>query len=285
MNYFVLFLQRIKATFTQVIVLIFLISFFSICYGKTKYSEILDRKIFADTPPAPQRSVTSILKQSPLPSLESIISLKGVIYCPDGESKAIIGITDKKAEILCEEGDIIENAKILKINEAGVVFLYDDKEVLINLVKPQASSAGISVKDTPVKIVPSTPSLPVVPSVPSTVSGISVPKPEQPRDIKLNDIVEKFRSDPNLISAVSVTPYIQEGKVGGFVINRIPEASIIADIGIQAGDIIKRVNGVLIDSLGKAYAVYNNIVKSQSKIATVEILRNGQPLLLTYRLE
>ncbi len=282
------FFQLTSHVFLCAAVLVFLGSCFSVCSGKSKYSEILDRKIFADTPPPPQRPATSILKPLPLPSLDSLITLKGIIYSPDGGSKAIIQISARKTDFLCEEGDIIENARIIKINESGLVFLYDDKEISLTLQKPQSGTPAISVKDTSVKIVPSSSTTSTVLSpVSSTSSGssVSIPSPQQPRDIKLNDIVEKFRSDPKLISSIGITPYIQEGKVEGFTVNRIPDSSIIAETGIQEGDTIRRVNGVLIDSIGKAYAVYHGILKSQSKIATLEILRNGQPIMLTYRLE
>jgi len=260
----------------------------SLSYGKTKYSEILDRKIFADTPPQPQKNVTSILKPAPLPPLESIITLKGIIYCPDGKSKVIIQINSKKTEVLCEQEDIIENAKIIRINESNLVFLYDDKEVILGLQKPNLGTSAISIKDSPVKAIPYGTTYSQGSSVAST--GIfntsdNIPKPDQPRNIKINDIVEKFRSDPSLFANVSVSPYIQEGRVEGFAINKIPEGINAGDVGIQVGDVIKRVNGVLIDSLGKAYAVYTGLTKSQSKLATVEILRNGQPIILTYRLD
>lgn len=280
----VLFFEKIGFT---IFVMIFFVSF-STSFAKTNHSEILKRGIFADTPPPPQRQVTSILKPISLPPVDSLLTLKGIIYSSDGESKVIVEIISRKCEVLCEEGDVIENAKILKINESEVVFLYDDKEVSLALQKPQTGSPAISVRDTSVKVVPSTSALTSDSSaIPSRASGIgaSVPVPEHPRDLKINDIVEKFRSDPNLLASVSVTPHIQDGKVEGFMINRVPEGLADSGIGIQAGDVIRRVNGVLIDSLGKAYAVYNGVLKSQSKLATVEILRSGQPMMLTYRLE
>lgn len=260
-----------------------------LCSGKTDYSRIINRKIFADTPPPPQKPAVSILKPAPLPSLDSVISLKGIIFNPDGDSLAIVQISSKgNAEILLGEGDVIENAYLKKINESGVVFLYDGKEVVINLPKPQVDKGGIVIKDSPVKVLPQPPVVSEGKTSTSAVSSGSqpaIPAPEQPRNININEISERLRSDPSLLAQVSVTPYIQDGKVEGFVVNRVPETGISAQLGIQAGDVIKRVNGTLIDSLSRAYAVYNNILASQTKLVTVEILRNGQPLILTYRLE
>lgn len=259
-----------------------------LCSGKTDYSRIINRKIFADTPP-PQKSVVSILKPAPLPSLDSLIGLKGIIFYPEGKSLAIVQIFSKSnVELLLSEGDVVENAYLKKINEYSVVFLYDEKEVVISLPKPQPGKDAIAIKDIPVKVLSQGQSVSSTGTLQTTtISGSQpvVPVPEQPKTININEISEKLRSDPSLLAQVSVTPYIQDGKVEGFVVNRVPETGISSQLGIQPGDVIKRVNGTLIDSLSRAYAVYNNILTSQTKLVTVEILRNGQPLILTYRLE
>ena len=253
------------------------------------YSKILNRKIYADPPPPPEKPVRSILKPAPVPSLDSLISVKGIIYSPDGESKAIIEIKSKKVETLATEGDIIENARLIRIDENNLVFYYDDKEITLNLSKPQIDSkSGIAIKDTSVKLASGQPSTTATSSATGTVvasSSSSIPVPQQPKNINLNALIDQVRSDPAAMSNISVTPYIEDGMVSGFTVNRIPEGGMYSQIGVQPGDVIKRVNGTLIDSLSKAYAVYNNIVSSQTKLVTVEILRNGQPMILTYRLD
>ena len=261
---------------------------FDLYAGRSDYSKIINRRIFADPPPVPEKQARSILKPEGIAALDSIISLKGIIFNPEGDSFAIVWINEKKIEALLSEGDIIENAFLKKINNFDVVFLYGGADVRMVLPKPQAGSSGIVIKDTQVKVVPpaQTEKSTVVPQeVASAVSGSSIPSPQAPRSVNLNEIAEKFRSDPSLIASVSVTPFIQNGMVEGFVVNRVPETGISAQLGIQPGDVIKRVNGTLIDSLSRAYAVYNNVINSSSKLVTVEIIRGGQSLILTYRLE
>ena len=261
-----------------------------LCEGKSDYSKIINSKIFADPVPVQQKPVRSILRPAPVPSLDSILSLKGIIYNPDGDSWAIVEKIATKTELLLNQGDIVENAKLLKIDQTSVVFLYDEKEITLNLPKPQTDKAGITIKDTSVKVIPPSQSSQTVSGVQisSTLAGnpnIEIPAPQQPKVLNLNEITEKIRSDPSLLASVSVTPYIQDGRVEGFTVNRIPESGIFSQVGIQPGDVIKRVNGTVIDSLSKAYAVYNNVINSSSKLVTVEILRNGQPILLNYKLE
>lgn len=260
----------------------------SFCLNKQDHIKILNRKIFADTPPQPQKAVKSILKPAPEPVLESIITLKGIIYNPDGDSFAIVEILERKTEALLSEGEIVENAYLKKINEFDVEFSYNGRDITLKLPKPQTDKSAIVIKEA-TKIVSGTPvkTTVVTPAQPSGVSGTEtpVPAPGQPKSINLNEIAEKIRTDPSLLASISVTPFVQDGRVEGFVVNRVPEGGISQQLGIQPGDVVKRVNGTLIDSLARAYAVYNTIQSSQTKLVTIEILRNGQPLILTYRLE
>ncbi|MCX7705214.1 MAG: PDZ domain-containing protein [bacterium] len=264
-------------------------NFNNFCSGKTDYSKIINRKIFADTPPPQQKPVKSILKPAPEPALDSIIALKGIIYNPDGDSLAIVEITERKTETVLSEGDIIENAYVKKINEFDVEFSYNGRDIKLTLPKPQIDKTAIAIKDSSVKVFPGRPGQTSTTSqtqpITSTNIETNIPVPQQPKSINLNEISEKMRSDPSLLASVSVTPFVQDGRVEGFVVNRVPEGGISAQIGIQPGDVIKRINGTLIDSLARAYAVYNTIISSQTKLVTVEIIRSGQPLILTYRLE
>lgn len=260
----------------------------SLSVTKSDYSKIINRKIFADPVPPRSEAVKSILKPQPAPSLESLIGLKGIMFDSEGNSIAIVELKEKKTEIVLAEGEVIENAYLKKINEFDVEFSYDGRDIKLSLPKPATGSTGILVKDTQIKVLNpknQDSSTTGATFVPGSGSSPTVPLPQQPRSINLNEITEKIRSDPSLLASVSVTPFIQDGKVEGFVVNRVPETGISAQLGIQPGDVIKRINGTLIDSLSRAYAVYNNIISSQTKIVTVEVIRGGQPIILTYKLE
>jgi len=276
-----------RIIFLAGLIFLFISANSDVCSGNPTYSKIINRKIFADTPPPPEKPVRSILKPAPAPSIESVLKLKGIIYNPDGDSMAIFEISERKTEVLATEGDVIENAYLKKINEFDVVFSYDSRDVRFSLPKPQSDKGVITVRDTQVKVVPSgkEPSTSQPGLISSSSTASEIPSPQQPISVNFRDITEKIRSDPSALASLSVTPFIQDGKVEGFVVNRIPETGISAQLGIQPGDVIKRVNGTLIDSLSRAYAVYNTILNSGSKLVTVEIVRKGQPLILTYRLE
>lgn len=54
-------------------------------------------------------------------------------------------------------------------------------------------------------------------------------------------------------------------------------------MGFKNNDVITHVNGILIDSLPKAFEAYRSTIR-KGTIARVEVLRNGRPNILTYRL-
>ena len=90
---------------------------FSSLYGAQDYSVILKRNIFTEPAPKPQPvpEKTPILKPAPPPSLISLIDVAGIIYFSEGGSFVIVKSKKTNEEIVLQEGDIIENASVVKI--------------------------------------------------------------------------------------------------------------------------------------------------------------------------
>ena len=71
-------------------------------------------------------------------------------------------------------------------------------------------------------------------------------------------------------------------RVGGIKVEEIQQDSLLNDLGIQEGDIIRRVNGREISGLGSMQNIYREL--KNKKVAVVKLKRNGQDYLFTYRL-
>jgi len=251
---------------------------------------ILKRNIFADPPPPPPRAATSILRPEPVLPLDRILAIKGVIFSPSGESKAIIEILAKKTEDLFSEGDMIENARIVKIGPKSVGFERDGAPIELVMNQDAGPTRTVALADVPVAIPgdgpPPARSILRNPEIPGRGPDVpnAVPAAETgPRDIDFDDAVEKLKADPGLIGSLNIAPYIENGSVNGFVVNNIPPNSLPIQLGLQNGDVVKRVNGVLIDSIGRGYQMYNAISSTKPALVTVEVVRRGSPVILTYR--
>ncbi|HOJ39514.1 MAG TPA: hypothetical protein PK644_03490, partial [bacterium] len=111
------------------------------------------------------------------------------------------------------------------------------------------------------------------------------PVAQEPLAVSVSEVLNQLRDTPNLMENFKVSPFItEEGRVEGFRVSQVPENSLPYQYGLRSGDIIRRVNGVLIDSLARAFAVYQQVLNSATKTVTVEVIRNNTPLLLSYHL-
>lgn len=257
------------------IFLIFLIGSYCTIFAKEKNSVILKRNIFtAPVPPSsPPKSVPSILKPAPLPSLETLIDIIGIIYFPQGNSYVIIKNKKNNNESIYREGEIVEQAKIIKIKQDKVYFEYDNKKVVLNLENKGIESGLIIYKEE-------------LKEITKNSQNISKQIPEDiiTMNVSFNETINALINDKKLIENLSIIPNISEGKIEGFKISNLPENSLPYQYGLRNGDIVKRVNGILIDSMSTAFKVYNEIKNSNIDIVAVEVIRNNKPILLTYRL-
>lgn len=239
----------------------------------SKESIILKRNIFTAPlpPPPPKIETQSILKPVPLPSLETLIEILGIVYFPYGNSYAVIKDKKTNTESIYKEGDVVANAKILKIEMNKVYFEYDNKTISLNLENKSESPALVISKEN-------------IEKKEANVITAKVPEKVISMNVNFDETITNLVNDKSLIENVNIIPNVNEGKIDGFKVSNLPENSIPYQYGLRNGDIIRRVNGILIDSIATGFNVYNQIKNSNIDIVTVEIIRNNQPILLTYRL-
>ena len=87
---------------------------------------------------------------------------------------------------------------------------------------------------------------------------------------------------PRILAETTAVPVMDDGRVSGLALTRIPESSLLTDAGLQAGDVLTEVNGTAIDSLASLMALYPKL-QSESELRAV-VLRNGQPVRITVSL-
>ena len=122
-----------------------------------------------------------------------------------------------------------------------------------------------------------------MPASSDTVDSQSPQEPLPPVELDFDEALQSLKSDLGLLASLNITPYMQDGKVNGFIVNNIPSNSLPSQLGIRNGDVVQRVNGVLIDSVNRGYQLFSTLSSSKTSSVTVEILRSGNPLTLTYR--
>ena len=108
-------------------------------------------------------------------------------------------------------------------------------------------------------------------SEPLSENEYEVPRAEIDKTLaNLNDVAMQAR----------IVPAFKDGQAQGFKLFSIRPDSIYSKIGVQNGDVIKRINGFDLNSPEKALEVYSKL-KEASRI-DIEIERNGAPIRKTY---
>ena len=242
------------------------------------YRIISDRQLFGAPPKnLPEGSKTLSEKEiANLPKTSLQLSLKATVAFEDPKfSFAIIEDLKTRKQELYKIGNKIADAEVVSIYPDKVVLKRADKEevlILFDEEKLAASSAGkgkSSAADTSSK------SKPAEIVKPSKVS-------ENKWVIKGDEINQAVKAAPQVLSQANIAPYQPSDKVEGFKIDNIQAGSLYEQYGLKNGDVIKRVNGEVIDGLDKAISLGQKFLSEGVSSVAVEIERGGSIVTLNY---
>jgi general secretion pathway protein C len=114
----------------------------------------------------------------------------------------------------------------------------------------------------------------------STRPGSSKPGGEDVRQIEDNRFevsgasLQQYLSDPSLYTSARAIPHTDSnGRIVGFKIVDMQESSVFRKLGMQRGDIIKRVNGDDVNGIDKVMQLVTTL-QNEKRIA-IDIERNG----------
>lgn len=97
--------------------------------------------------------------------------------------------------------------------------------------------------------------------------------------------LERLRNDPaELMQRVQVVPVLDGGRLAGVRIHTSgADAQLLAQAGLQAGDVVTAVNGQRVDSLERGQQILATLGSAAS--VRVTVLRNGKPTDITVALK
>jgi general secretion pathway protein C len=191
---------------------------------------------------------------------------------------AIIDNLNEKKQDLYKVGDNIEGASIFEIERNKVFLKNNDRiEVLVSFEEKEEKEA---------------PEFP--PSYPPSNHSASTGR--EKRDfgkavkktgvdkwkLSRKDVTDILGDVNNFMTQVAVNPYFESGKPAGFRISRIQSDSLLRNIGLRNGDIIKRVNGLSIETPEQAFEAYKQI--QNEPVIRIDIQRQRQEKTLTYEI-
>jgi general secretion pathway protein C len=172
-------------------------------------------------------------------------------------------------------GDRIQGAEVIDIERGRVIILNNSRKEFIDGNPGDGSGAMAAAP-------PIMPGPPVQPppgnGFGNGIRAVSendyeVPRTEIDRTLaNLNDVAMQAR----------IVPAFKDGQAQGFKLFSIRPDSIYSKIGVQNGDVIKRINGFELNSPEKALEVYSKL-KEASRIE-IELERNGSSIRKNYNI-
>ncbi len=96
-------------------------------------------------------------------------------------------------------------------------------------------------------------------------------------------VAENTRSNVgDLLRQAQAIPYLEGKKTTGFQIRMIQRGSLIEQIGLRKGDILREVNGVKLDSPEKALQIFGQL--RQAKQISIGLERRGKAMTFAYEI-
>jgi len=193
--------------------------------------------------------------------------LNGVIILPGRRSIALIRRVREPQSGIYRMGDMIDNLEIVKI-ERQRVFLNDGLKTNILPMYIERKRRTVSRKQE---------------AKPARSESDDYSSAKQLKKVlSRSDVENKVFSKVNqILTQIAISPYMVNGTMQGMRLIRVPNNSIVYELGGRSGDIIRRVNGHELSQIDQMYKLWDNI-KDDSAIS-VDLERKNQ--MYTYNFE
>lgn len=175
-------------------------------------------------------------------------------------------------------GDKVQGAEVVDIERLRVIVINNNRREFIDgtpgdgTAPPIAAAPVVSAKainDAP---------------PPSVALGTGVKQlSENDYEIPRAEIDKTLANLNDVAMQARIVPAFKDGVAQGFKLFSIRPDSIYSKIGIQNGDVIKRINGFDLNSPEKALEIYSKL-KESSRI-DIEVERNGAAVRKTYNVK
>ena len=223
--------------------------------GKTEYDVIVERDLLQVGKNLSSASAIPVEKEVVRPIAEMGLTLKGTITGPKEIARAII--EEKREQKSYKIGDEVKGATVLEIYRNKVIMDVNGQEQMLVIEETQTKSTALS-RRTP-------------PSSPMTAApGAS-------------GITSIMKNLDQYIGSARVVPYFKGGEPYGFRVSNLKEGTMVYDLGVRSGDIIRSVNGIPIRTPEDAFSAYQEMQNASS--VEVEIERQGESTTLTVPLQ
>lgn len=173
-------------------------------------------------------------------------------------------------------GDRVQGAELIEIERLRVIVINNGRKEFIDGTPGDGAMAMAPPPAQPVIA-----AKPVDSAPPSVALGQGVKQlSENDYEIPRGEIDKTLANLNDVAMQARIVPAFKDGVAQGFKLFSIRPDSIYSKIGIQNGDVIKRINGFDLNSPEKALEIYSKLKESQR--IDIEVERNGAAVRKTY---
>ena len=187
--------------------------------------------------------------------------------------KAVLSVESEGRQVIASEGDEIAGAIVTKITVNSVVLKCGSETVELFL----SFSSAEEGKDTVEKAKPA--------PIDRFGKVVSKNSRELRRDSLLDYYYELMDEPERLLNVFdSLKPlYGENNRITGYKLGVEGEDDFFAAVGLQEGDIIKKVNSLKMTSRRRAEFFIKQVVANKLSAVVIDIERDGKPKRLVYR--
>lgn len=228
--------------------------------------EILASELFASARPPAERGSpeAAVANERPLDAAKKI-KLVGTVVGEGLSALAIVEDLRSKKQILYHLYERIpEVGQIMEVRRDGIMIHEGGQREFLDLAVMKVEAAP----GPPSAVAPAPPS-----AQRSTASAVRL-------TLDRRVVAQGVADVPRLLSQAQAAPFYQEGRLDGWRIESLKPDSFYEKIGLQAGDVLQRVNGVEIRDPGMMLTLFQQVKDERS--VKLDLLRNNQRTTLTY---
>lgn len=199
------------------------------------------------------------------------LAVTGVVLKDKPERSTVILSSGGRTRVV-GIGDSAFGGRVVAVSAEGVTLEFDGARRVLRL--PNAADVP-SRPDPAQSLRPATAAAPL---------NAPPEDPQTPARTMERAAVEKRLADeiPRILAETAVAPVMEDGRVAGVQLARIPEGSLLTDAGLRVGDVIRQINGTDIDGMGTLVGLWPRL-QSATELRAV-VVRNGQPVSIVVSL-
>ncbi|MDF1562216.1 MAG: type II secretion system protein GspC [Deltaproteobacteria bacterium] len=240
--------------------------------------------IFGMTVPDPEAAPAEVEPETTpgdeVPTTINATLVATIVADPEDYSAAVITDNNSRETSVYGIGDLLQGAAtVVKVEERRVLLNNRGRTEYLEMdgeAKPGATAGGAVAAVTPASADKE--------EEKEGEIGDGIRKVAENEYVVAQEEIEKTLSNLNTIATQArIVPAFKNGVAQGFKLFSIRPGSLYAKIGIQNGDVIKKINGYDINSPDKALEVYQKL--KDARDVTVELERRGRTVKKSYSIE